>query len=90
MSNNSTNITSTVIKLAIEHLIANSTTKPNIIDPTQTIKEITRHNLNFKTLIAIFLLLIYIISAPIFLKLKFYFLHLFFHQLYLVQDIILK
>ena len=71
----STNITSTVINLAIEHLIANSTTKPNIIDPTQTIKEITRHNLNFKTLIAIFLLLIYIISAPIFLKLKFYFLH---------------
>ena len=75
MANNSTNITSTIINLAIENLIANSTTKSNILDPTQTVKEITRHNLNFKTLIAIFLLLIYIISAPIFLKLKFYILH---------------
>ena len=75
MANNTTSITSTIIKLAIENLVSNSAGEQNILEPAQTVKEITRHNLNFKTLIAIILLLIYIISAPIFLKLKFYFLH---------------
>ena len=69
------NITSTIIDLAIENLITNTSTKQMPIDPIPTIKEITRNNLNFKTLIAILLLLIYIISAPIFVKIKFYYLH---------------
>ena len=69
------NITSTIIDLAIENLITNTSINQIPIDPTPTVKEITRNNLNFKTLIAILLLLIYIISAPIFVKIKFYYLH---------------
>ena len=69
------NITSTIIDLAIENLITNISKKTTPIDPSPTVKEITRTNLNFKTLIAILLLLVYIISAPIFVKIKFYFLH---------------
>ena len=72
MSNDTINMASKVIELAIENLATNSQNK---IEPTPTIKEITKNNLNFKTLIAIFLLLVYIISAPIFIKIKFYFLH---------------
>jgi NhaP-type Na+/H+ or K+/H+ antiporter len=72
MSNDTINMASKVIELAIENLATNSQNK---IEPTPTIKEITKNNLNFKTLIAIFLLLVYIISAPIFMKIKFYFLH---------------
>ena len=74
MSNNTgINITSTIINLAMENLITNSQNKT--IEPAPTVKEINRNNLNFKVLIAILLLLIYIVSAPIFLKLKFYLLH---------------
>jgi hypothetical protein len=74
MSNNTgINITSTIINLAMENLITNSQNK--IIEQTPTVKEINKNNLNFKVLIAILLLLIYIISAPIFLKKKFYLLH---------------
>ena len=69
------NITSTIIDLAIENLITNISKKTTPMDPSPTVKEITRTNLNFKTLIAILLLLVYIISAPIFVKIKFYFLH---------------
>ena len=74
MTNNTgINITSTIINLAMENLITNSQNK--IIEQTPTVKEINKNNLNFKVLIAILLLLIYIISAPIFLKKKFYLLH---------------
>ena len=69
------NITSTIIDLTIENLITNTSINQIRTDPTPTVKEITRNNLNFKTLIAILLLLIYIISAPIFVKIKFYYLH---------------
>ena len=67
------NITSTIIDLAIENLITNISKKTTPIDPSPTVKEITRTNLNFKTLIAILLLLVYIISAPIFVKINFIF-----------------
>ena len=67
------NITSTIIDLAIENLILNSSKKTTHIDPPPTIKEITRNNLNFKTLVSILLLLVYIISAPIFVKINFIF-----------------
>ena len=66
------NITSTLIELATGNIITEST---NIIEPFQTVKQISRNNMNFKTLIALLLLLVYIISAPIFIKIKFYFLH---------------
>ena len=70
MSDSQTNITSTIIELAVENLT-------NLIagEISPTVKQIKKNNLSFKTLIAIFLLLVYIISAPIFLKLKFYYLH---------------
>lgn len=70
MSVSQTNITSTIIELAVEN-ITNMISKE--ISPT--VKQIRKNNLSFKTFIAIFLLLVYIISAPIFLKLKFYYLH---------------
>ena len=75
MTDSGSNITSTIIDLAMEHLITNSTNK--IIPPAAipTLKQITRNNLNFKTLVAIILVLVYIISAPIFIKKKFYLLH---------------
>ena len=74
MNDSQTNIVSTIIDLAIENLITNTTNK-NIPETSPTLKQINRNNLNFKTLIAIILLLIYIISAPIFVKIKFYLLH---------------
>jgi sodium/hydrogen exchanger 8 len=75
MTDSGSNITSTIIDLAMENLITNSTNK--IIPPAAvpTLKQITRNNLNFKTLVAIILVLVYIISAPIFIKKKFYLLH---------------
>ena len=74
MNDSQTNIVSTIIDLAIENLITNTTNK-NLPETGPTLKQINRNNLNFKTLIAIILLLIYIISAPIFVKIKFYLLH---------------
>ena len=74
MNDSQTNITSTIIDLAMENLITNTTNK-NIPEKSPSLKQINRNNLNFKTLIAIILLLIYIISAPIFVKIKFYLLH---------------
>ena len=70
MSDSQTNITSTIIELAVDNLT-------NLIaaEISPTVKQIKKNNLSFKTFIAIFLLLVYIISAPIFLKLKFYYLH---------------
>ena len=70
MSDSQTNITSTIIELAVENITNMISTE---ISPT--VKQIRKNNLSFKTFIAIFLLLVYIISAPIFLKLKFYYLH---------------
>ncbi len=75
MTENQSNITSTIIDLAMENLITNMTNKIVPPEASPTLKQITRNNLNFKTLIAIILLLIYIISAPIFVKIKFYLLH---------------
>ena len=76
MNTTAINITSTIIDLAVENLVASSSAKTTpIVEPTPTVKEIIKHNMNFKTLIAILLLLVYIISAPIFVKIKFYLIH---------------
>ena len=75
MTDSNLNITSTIIELAIENILTNGTNKLISADISPTVKQIKRNNLSFKTLIAILLLLIYIISAPIFLKIRFYYLH---------------